>query len=199
MLLCKGAAKRLGLALFFYELLQLGDLQILSIEAQIVVEHLGKYAKYRRPVFVAEALDVDVEEDGVRLSPGGVVNHPKGVSIILELPTEALDRSDPLHVPVLQEVGEHLEKVRLAAAEEAGDPYADVCGVLPERCAIVAEECPEVLFQLARDDILIKLLDEDAALILIDLDHAVDLAVDVLCEHIFYHHNAHLFRRPIRY
>ena len=59
----KRLAERLGLALFVNETLEFCDFQILTVEAQMVVEDFGENPQDSGFVFVDRSLDVDVEED----------------------------------------------------------------------------------------------------------------------------------------
>ena len=133
-------------------------------------------------------MDVDIEKDGVRLSFGGIINHHEGGGIVFKFLAETLHSLYALHFLVLQEIGEHFEKVGFTASEEPGNPHADIRCVFPERFAIVIEESDEVFFEFLGDDIFIKLLDEDNTLVLIYFYHAVDFAVNILGEHIFNNH-----------
>lgn len=179
-LIFKYASEFFCLALPGDELLQLGDLQVLSIEAEVVVEHLGKDAQHRRLVLVYGALDVDVEQDGIRMSSGSSVDEHEGGRIIRELLPEALHGLHAVHLAVLQQVGQHFQEVGFTTPEEAGDPDADVSRVLIEGFSIVVEKRDKVLLQLSGDDVFIQFLNKNCLFVLIDFDDAVDLAVDVV-------------------
>ena len=62
----KGSAELLGLALLFNKAFQLGNLQIVSIEAAVVIEHLGKDAQNSGLIFRDRTLNVDIKQNGLR-------------------------------------------------------------------------------------------------------------------------------------
>ena len=180
------------LALFFDKLLQFGDLQIFAVKAQIVIKHLGKYTKNSCFVLWSGTLHVNVEENGVRFSTGDLVHRHERSGVVLKFLAETLHGLYALHFFVLQEIGEHFQKVGFAAAKEAGNPHADIGDIFFKGLAVIIEKRDKVLFQFLRDDIFLQLLHENGAFILLNLDYAIDFAVNVLGEHIFYHHKAHL-------
>ena len=200
-LLLEHTPELFGLALFGNELLQLGNFQVLAVEAEIVIEHLGENAQHGGFVLVDGPFDVDVKENRVGQASGGTVDEHEGGRVVRKLLAEPLHSLHALNFLVLQQVRQHFQKVRFTASKEAGDPYADICSGLVERLDIVVEEGDEVFLQLSGDNILVQLLHEHAALILIDFDDAVDLTVDVVSEHRLNSHVAAPFlyyiERPI--
>ena len=70
-LLLKHAAELSGLALAVDELLQLGHLQVFTVVAQVGIEHLGEDAQHGGLVLVDGALDVDIEQDRIRVAGAG--------------------------------------------------------------------------------------------------------------------------------
>ena len=181
--LLEHAPEFLGFALLGDELLQLGDLQVLTVEAEVVVKHLGENAQHGGFVLVDGAFDIDVEKDRIRPAFCGTVDQHEGGRIVGKLRPEPLHGLHALNLFVFQQVGQHFQEVRFTTSEEAGNPNADVGGGLVERLDVIVEECDEVLLQLSGDNILIQLLHEHAAFILIDLDDAVDFTVDVVFKH----------------
>ena len=131
----------------------------------------------------------DIEKNRIGMSLGGVVYQHEGGRIIRKLLAETFYRTLPLHFPVLQEIGQHLQKVGFTTAEEPGNPHADVWRSLVKRITIVIEERNEVFLQFFGDDIFIQFLHQNIAGILVNLDHAVDFAVDVLLEHVLDSHS----------
>ena len=190
-LLLKHAAELSGLALAVDELLQLGYLQVFAVVAQIGIEHLGENTQYGGLVLIDGAFDVDVEQDRIRMAGAGrAVDQHEGSGVIcqLGLMAEALHGADAVHLVVLQQVGQHLQEVGFTTAEEAGNPYADICGRSVERLQVVVEESDDVLLKLPGDDILIQFLHQDIQLVLVDLDDTVNRAINAFCEHVLYSH-----------
>ena len=62
----KGGAELLGFTLLFNEAFQLGNLQIVPIEAAVVIEHLGKDAQNSGLIFRDRTFNVDIEQNGLR-------------------------------------------------------------------------------------------------------------------------------------
>ena len=73
--------------------------------------------------------------------------------------------------------------MRFTTSEEAGDPNADIGGLLVEGFVVVVEEGDEMLFQLSGDDILVQFLYEHAAFILINLDDTIYLSIYIILKH----------------
>ena len=103
-----------------------GNLQVLTKEPKVVVEHLCKYAEHRSLILVDRAFNVDIEKDGLGLATGSLVNQHERGRIIRELFAEHLDRWNTANRLVLKDVGEHLQEVRFTTSKETGDPYADI-------------------------------------------------------------------------
>ena len=94
---------------------------------------------------------------------------------------------------VLKQIRENLEKVRLAGAEEAGNPDAHLArrvGVLPlVHCfEIPGDELAKVLVEFSRDDKLIQLLPDGGIVKLVGLHDAVDGPEDVSLEEVLDKH-----------
>ena len=184
----KHAPEFFGLAKLVNILLQHGNLQILAVEAEVGIEHLGKDAQHRGLVLVDGAFNIDVEEDGFRLAPCGPVDQHEGRRIILKLFAEHLNGGNAVDISVLQYVRQHFQEVRFTTSKEAGDPDADIVGGLLKSLAIVIKETDEMLLQLFGDDIFPYFLLDDISGILIDLDNAVYRSVDVLGKHLTNQH-----------
>ena len=178
-------AEALGAAPVVHHLLEACELEVEPEEAQVLVEDARERAQEGSlgvgALLPSAAHVVDVEEDGLgghaRSPPHG--RHHHGV---VDLPVEVVDGAPPVYLGVLEEVGEHLQEVGLAAPEVAGDPDADAVGGRVERPLVGLEEVGEVAAQLARDDVLVELLAD--CLVVGHLDDAVDVAVDVALEQV---------------
>ena len=175
-------------------MLQHGDLEIVAVEAEVVIEHLGKDTQHGGLVFVNGTLNVYIEKNGLSLGTGGLVDQHEGCRVIRELLAEALDRADTLDFPVFEDVGQHLQEMGFTASKEAGDPDAHVRSRRIKGIAVVAEEGNEVLFQLIGDHVLADFLLDHLVAGLVDLDDAVDFAVDVARKHIPNQHLSFLLK-----
>ena len=185
----EAAAEVVGLAALGDELLKLGDLQILAVKAEVVVEHLCKDAQHRCFVFVNGTFRVDVEQDRFGFAAGRSVDVHKGGRVVRKFGAEPLHRVGAVDFAVFQQVGKHFQKVRFTAAEEAGNPDADVVGRRLERLTVIVKEGRKVAAQLAGDHVLVDFLQNDMRVVLIDADNTADVAVDVIGKHIAYHHS----------
>ena len=157
----------------------------------MLVEHAGEGAqqrRFRRGAFLPIAsLVVDVEQDGF----GGNIArtlHLRAHHRVGNLVLKVLIRGAPAHFPIRQQIAEHFQKVRLAAAEEAADPYADTVGRRINCLGIAFEERGEVPLQFARDDVFGQLLLNRRLVVLGNLHDAVDGTVDVLGKQVFDNH-----------
>ena len=86
---------------------------------------------------------------------------------------------------VAEQVGEHLEHVRLTGAEEAGDPHAVGVGV----GGVLLEQDLQALGGLVGQDVLVDLGAQVRDVI--GLDDAFDRTLDVLGEDLAELHRAH--------
>ena len=190
----EGGAKLVGLALAFHELLHAGELQVLPVEAQMLVEHAGEGEEQGRlrlgATLPLAALGIDVEQDGLGGNGGGAlhagVHHGVG-----HLAVEELHGGNASHLAVREQMAEHLQEVRFAAAEEAGYPHAHFVGRHVQGAIVGLEEIREMALQLVGNHILGELLLNGGGVVLGHLDDAVDGAVDVLGEEL-----ADLHERP---
>ena len=185
----EAAAEVVGLAALGDELLELGDLQILAVKAEVVVEHLCKDAQHSCFVFVNGTFRVDVEQDRFGFAAGRSVDVHKGGRVVRKFGAEPLHRAGAVDFAVFQQVGKHFQKVRFTAAEEAGNPDADVVGRRLERLTVIVKEGRKVAAQLAGDHVLVDFLQNDMRVVLINADNTADVAVDVIGKHIAYHHS----------
>lgn len=176
------------------ERLQARQLGARAVEALVLVEHPVEGADDRRGVVAVRALAADVEQDGL----GGDAGRAPGLGgdhLVLEARLDVVERAPAAHRAIGQQVGQHLEEVRLTGAEEARDPHADLARRLVDGALVGVEERGEVPAQLARDHVLGQLLLDDGLVVLVDFDDAVDVAVDVAFEHIVDAHGRLLSRR----
>ena len=151
----------------------------------MVVEHTRERAQHGGAGHVAlleaSALLVDVEQYRLGVHTRGTLDLGERHRIV-ELTLEVLHRGLTVHVAVLQQVAEHLQEVRLAASEVALNPHARIACRVVEPALVGLEEVVEMPLQLARDHILLELL--LYGVVLADVDDTVDVAVDVLREHL---------------
>ena len=190
----EGLPERPGLPLLVDVVLQHGDLEIVAVEAEVIVEHLGKDPQHGGLVLVDGAFNVNVEKDGLRAGAGSLVDQHEGRRVFLKLLAEALDRADALDFPVFEDVGQHLQEMGFTASKEAGDPDTHVRSRRVKGIAVEAEEGNEVLFQLIGDHVFADFLLDHLVAGLVDLDDAVDLAVDVVRKHIPNQHLSFLLK-----
>ena len=178
-----------GLALLFDEAFQLGDLQIISVEAAVVIEHLRKDAKNSSLILCDRTFDVDIEQNGLRRHRD-TLDRSRIHHRIIELVCEVVHRSFATDFFVGKKVGKHLQEVRFAASKEAGNPDTDLVRRLINRLRIVVKESAEMSTQLSCDYVLAEFLFQAALVVLCNLDNTVYVTVDVLLEHILKFHLA---------
>ena len=109
----------------FNELFQPRNFQIVAVKPAVFIEHLGKYAQDRRFVLGDRAFGVNIKEDRVRRHAGAVLQ--LGIEHrVVEFVRKVLDGMLPGDNLIGQKIRENFQKVRFTAAEETGDPYADL-------------------------------------------------------------------------
>ena len=86
---------------------QHSNLQIVTIEAKMMIEHLCKDAQHGCFVFVDGTLYVNIEKDGFRAGTGRLVDHHEGGRIIRKLFPEAFDRLNAAHFAICQDIRKH--------------------------------------------------------------------------------------------
>ena len=99
--LFKGGAESRCFALLVDVLFQHGDLEIVAVEAEVVVKHFGEDAQHRRLVLIDGTFDVDVEEDGLSPGAGGAVDEHEGAWVVGEFLTETLHRAHAADLAVV--------------------------------------------------------------------------------------------------
>ena len=107
----------------------MGDVRVVAAVALHLVEDLEEDGQDGVPARAVVGLAVDVEEDDVGVRGDGPLDVAEEHGI-LDLGLEELDRPPRLArrasgSAVPQQVRQDLDEVRLARAEEAGDPDAD--------------------------------------------------------------------------
>ncbi len=186
------AAEFFCLSLFVDVLLQFHHFEVAAVESQVGVEYFRKYADHGGFFFFVDglALGFDIEEECVCLAPGGGVDEVEGVRVVFEFFAESVYAADALYFFVFQEVGEHFQEVGFTTAEEAGNPYADVCGPFVEGVAVSLKEGGEVLLQVFGDDVFVQFLDQYVVGVLLYFDNAIDFAVDIVLEQVSDNHRS---------
>ena len=119
-----------------------------------------------------------------------LVHQHEGSRIIhqLRLLPEALYRPNTIHFTVLQQVGQHFQKMRFTAAKEAGNPDTNISGRNLERLQVIVEEGDDMLLQFPRNDVLVQFLHQNIEFVLVDLDDTVNRAVNAFFEHFLDSH-----------
>ncbi len=182
--------------------LQVGDVRMVPAEAELLVEHLEEDPQDGVAPAGGVGLAVDVEQADIDGGADGALD-VGGQHGVLDLAVEEIDGAPGLSGvadnEVLQQVGEDLEEVRLAGAEEPRDPdpdHADDLGVpgVVDRIQVGAEEAAAVDVEFLGNDVLVELLPDRRTVGLIGLDDAVDGTVDRLGEKVLNQHHLNSWR-----
>ena len=139
----EGSAESIRLALLINEAFQLRHLEVFTIEAAVVVEHLCKDAQHGGLVLVDRSFDVDVEQDRLRGNADTFL-HRRIHHRIVKLVRKVIKGVFAVHLFVGEKVGEHFQEVRFTTAKEAGNPDADLIGRGINRLDVVIKECGKV-------------------------------------------------------
>ena len=164
-----------------------GDMLLVAVEvAAMAVEYLDESGKEtsRLGAALVGRDDVDVEEDRLaRMAGAGHFHGAPQRGVVLKLGQDVVDGPFASDLLVLQDHGEDLQQVRLAAAEEARDPRSVAGGV---GVVVLVEEAAEMPREFGGDDVLVKLVGEvlDAG----GLHDRVDWPVDWLFVHVLVSH-----------
>ena len=109
----------------------MGDVRVVAAVALHLVQDLEEDREDGVPARAVVGLAVDVEEDDIGVGGDGPLDVPEEHGV-LDLALEELDGLLALALvrvrAVAQQVRQHLDEVRLARAEEARDPDADLPG-----------------------------------------------------------------------
>ena len=166
------------------------DVALVAVVAAALVEDLHEHLEQGVGLVLGDerGLLVDVEQqalgrDALRLGEQGRQEGPTGLG------AEALRDLGPVEVlplDVTEQVGKHLQQVRLTGAEEARDPDAVGVGVVGVRL----EQKLEALGGLVGEDVLLDLGAQVCNVV--RLDDALDRALDVLGEDLVQPHRVTL-------
>ena len=121
----------------------------------MVVKHFGKDTKYSSLVFIAESLNINVEQNCLSRSLGGTVDQHKSCRVVLKLFTETLYTADAFYLFIFQKIRKHFQEMRFTTSKETRNPNAHIGSRLVEGIAVIIEECNEVLLQFSGNDIFI--------------------------------------------
>ena len=169
--------------------LEPGDVSLVAVVAAALVEDLDEHLEQGVALVLADqgGLLVDVEQQALGRDAVCLVEQagqegvgalgPEAVGDVLARVVLAFD--------VPQQVGKHLEHVRLTGAEEAGDPHAVGVGV----GRVLLEQDLQALRGLVGQDVLLDLRAQVRDVI--SLDDTFDRALDVLGEDLAEPHRAH--------
>ena len=148
--------------------LHVRDVRVVAAVTLQLVENLEEHPEDDVPPVAAAVrrLRIDIEEDDIGIGGDGALDVAEQNSV-LDLAFEELDGELGLAVLavglVREEVGDDLQEVRLAGAEEPGNPNAHLAAGVGrlsgiDRFEIPGDELAEVQVQLPRHDEFVKLL-----------------------------------------
>ena len=192
--LFKHTAEILCFSLLRDILLQHGNFQIIPVESQMGIKHLGKNPQNRSLILVDGAFNVNIKQDGLRLARGGFADHHKSCRVIGKLFPEQFNGRCAVHIPVFQNIGQHFQEVGFTTAKKTGNPHTNICSRLRKSFAIEVKEPNKMFFQLLGDYIFPDFLLNHFRSILVYLDHTVDWAVNVVRKHITNDHACFLLQ-----
>ena len=121
----------------------------------MVIEHLRKYTKNRSLIFIAESLNINIEQNCLGLSLCGTINQHKGCRVILKLFTKTLHTANAFYLFIFQKVGKHFQEVRFTTSKETGNPNTHIGCRLVESITVIVEERNEMFLQFSGNDIFI--------------------------------------------
>ena len=185
-----GLLERLVLAAVVEVALEAGDVALVAVVAAALVEDLDEHLQQGVGLVLGDErrLLVDVEQQalgrdalGLRQQGGQEGASGLGAEALRDLGTIEL-----LALDVAEQVGEHLQQVRLTGAEEAGDPHAVGVGVVRVRL----QKQLKALGRLIGEDVLVDLGAQVRNVV--RLDDALDRALDVLGEDLVQQHRVTL-------
>ena len=185
----EGLLERLVLAAVVEVALEAGDVALVAVVAPALVEDLDEHLEQGVGLVLGDqgGLLVDVEQQALGRDAVGLVEQA-GQERVGGLGAEAVGdvlARVVLAFDVAEQVGKHLEHVRLTGAEEAGDPDAVGVGVV----GVLLEQDLETLRGLVGQDVLVDLGAQVRGVI--GLDDALDRTLDVLGEDLVELHRAH--------
>ena len=121
----------------------------------MVVEHLCKDTKNSSLIFIAEALNINIEQNCLRRSFCGAIDQHKGCWVVLKFFTETLYTADAFYLFIFQKVGKYFQEVRFTTSKETWNPNTHISGRLVKGISIIVEESNEVFLQFSGDDIFV--------------------------------------------
>src|SRR3989338_5251661 len=148
-------------------------MRLLAEIAAHLVEYLLEHRQQRIDIGFRDdvGLLVDVEQDRLRRDRHRLAQGAGQHRFVLQLFSEEVERLHAIDLAVLQEEGQHLQKVGFARAEEARDPDAVGGAVI----VVGLKELLQPLADFACDDIFVE-FDTEAGLI-VGLDDAVNRTI----------------------
>ena len=121
----------------------------------MIIEHLCKNTKYSCLVFIAESLNINIEQNCLRCSLCSTVDQHKGCRIVLKLFTETLYTTDAFYLFIFQKIRKHFQKVRFTTSKKTGNPNTHISGRLVESITVIIKERNEMFLQFSGNDIFI--------------------------------------------
>ena len=166
-----------------------GDVPLVAVVAAGVVEHLDEHLQQGIGLVLGDqgGLLIDVEQQALRRDTRGLAQQC-GQERVRGFGEEAVRDLRPverLALHVAQQVGQHLQQVGLAGAEEPRDPHPVRVGVLGVRL----KELLDTFGGLVGQDVLLDLLAQVGGVI--RFDDPFDGALDVLGEDLIELHGGH--------
>ena len=188
--LLEGGLEGVVLAALVEVLLEAGDGAVVAEVAAALVEDLDEDLEQRVCLVLGDqrGLLVDVEEQALGRDGGGLLqrcDEHRVIGLAQEAVAHLVAR-EGLAFDVAEEVGEHLQQVRLTGAEEARDPHAVGVRVV----GVLLKQRGHALGGVVREDVL---LDLDAKVVgVVGLDDTLDRSGDVLEEDLVEFHRVML-------
>ena len=160
----------------------------------MVIEHFRKDTHYSGLILVDRTFNINIKKNSLCFTFGSSVDLHKGGRIIRKLLTEHFNRCSFGNSLILQNIRQHFQKVRFTTSKEARDPDSNISSRGIKGIAVIIEKGREMFSQFFCYNVLFYFLFDNIVCILIDLDYAIDLTVNVIVEHILYSHGWLSFR-----
>ena len=139
--LLKNPAEFLGFTALLNVVFQHSHLQVLTIETQVVIEHLRKDSHNSGFVLVDGTFNINIKKDGLGFASGCAVDLHKSSRVICKLLAEHFHGGGVCNTFLLQNIGKHFQKVGFTTSEETRNPNTDISSWNIKRIAIVIEKC----------------------------------------------------------
>ena len=185
----------------------LRQMRILAAEPLHLVKHTPEHREDgSAPVLsIGTAVDIKKDDIGISVCRAFDISEKQGV---LDFTLEELRGPSAFRslgvtgFPVVQQVGQDLDEVRLARPEEAGDPDAHSVGKawimsVASSGLIGVKELAEMLVEFLGENILFQFLPYDGIFLLFGFDDAVDGAEQIFCEQILDQHSGFSVTRKL--